>query len=93
MIEPFVEACYEATQRCFRGTILSYRRTTDRQLEQSWEYELWFGAGFATIERGHVHAFNGARERMRALAPPGGEGEIVPLSLVADGNGRPLLRD
>ena len=62
MIEPFVEACYEATQRCFRGTILSYRRTTDRQLEQSWEYELWFGAGFATIERGHVHAFNGARE-------------------------------
>ena len=150
MIEPFVEACYEATQRCFGGTILSYRRTTDRQLEQSWEYELWFGAGFATIERGHVHAFNGAREllftqrlgayanrklpemasiarggaapcvamfgeenvralrrwinetnptlgevleRMRALAPPGVEGEIMPLSLVADGNGRPLLRD
>jgi hypothetical protein len=32
-------------------------------------------------------------ERMRALAPPGVEGEIMPLSFVADGNGRPLLRD
>lgn len=58
----FVEASFDARQRCFRGSIVSSGRITDRQLEQRWEYTLHFGAGFATIERGNVCAFNSADE-------------------------------